>query len=79
MFHHLNGTVTDLEPGLAVIECGGVGFAVNTTAYTMGQLRRGESAKLYICEQVREDAFDLYGFATAGEKRCFEMLISVSG
>ncbi len=79
MFHHLNGTVTDLEPGLAVIECGGVGFAVNTTAYTMGQLRRGENAKLYICEQVREDAFDLYGFATAGEKRCFEMLISVSG
>ena len=34
MFHHLNGSVTDLEPGLAVIECGGVGFAVNTTAYT---------------------------------------------
>ena len=66
MFHHLNGTVTDLEPGLAVIECGGVGFAVNTTAYTLGQLHRGESAKLYICEQVREDAFDLYGFATAG-------------
>ena len=79
MFHHLNGTVTDLEPGLAVIECGGVGFEVNTTAYTLGQLHRGESAKLYICEQVREDAFDLYGFATAGERRCFEMLISVSG
>ena len=79
MFHHLNGTVTDLEPGLAVIECGGVGFEVNTTAYTLGQLHRGESAKVYICEQVREDAFDLYGFATAGERRCFEMLISVSG
>ncbi len=79
MFHHLNGTVTDLEPGLAVIECGGVGFEVNTTAYTLGQLHRGENAKLYICEQVREDAFDLYGFATAGERRCFEMLISVSG
>ena len=79
MFHHMSGTITDLEPGLAVIECGGVGFSVNTTAYTMGQLHRGESAKLYICEQIREDAFDLYGFATAGEKRCFEMLISVSG
>lgn len=79
MFYHLNGTVTDLEPGLAVIDCGGVGFAVNTTAYTMGQLHRGEKGKLYICEQVREDAFELYGFATLGEKRCFEMLISVSG
>ena len=79
MFYHLNGTVTDLEPGLAVLDCGGVGFAVNTSGYTVGQLRRGERAKLYICEQVREDAFDLYGFATLGEKRCFEMLISVSG
>lgn len=79
MFYHLSGTVTDLEPGLAVIDCGGVGFAVNTSAYTVGQLRRGERAKLYISEQVREDAFDLYGFATQGEKRCFDMLISVSG
>ena len=79
MFYHLNGTVTDLEPGLAVIDCCGVGFAVSTTAYTVGQLHRGDKAKLYICEQVREDAFDLFGFATLGEKRCFEMLISVSG
>lgn len=79
MFYHLNGTVTDLEPNLAVVDCGGVGFAVNVTAVTLGRLKRGEKAKLYICEQVREDAFELYGFATAEEKRCFEMLISVSG
>lgn len=79
MFYHLNGTVTDLEPGLAVVDCGGVGFAVNTTANTVSRLRRGERVKLYICEQIREDAFELYGFATPGEKRCFEMLISVSG
>lgn len=79
MFYHLNGIVTDLEPNLAVIDCGGVGFAVSTTAVTVGRLRRGEQAKLYICEQVREDAFELYGFATLEEKRCFEMLISVSG
>ncbi len=79
MFYHLNGTVTELEPGLAVIDCGGVGFAVNTTANTLGQLHTGKPAKLYICEQVREDAFELFGFATLGEKKCFEMLISVSG
>ena len=79
MFYHLNGTITDLEPNLAVVDCGGVGFAVSTTAVTVGKLRRGERAKLYICEQVREDAFELYGFATLEEKRCFEMLISVSG
>ncbi len=79
MFYHLNGTVSELEPNLAVIDCGGVGFAVYTTANTIGRLHRGESAKLYICEQVREDAFELYGFGTLAEKRCFEMLISVSG
>ena len=79
MFYHLNGVVTELEPNLAVIDCGGVGFAVTVTAVTQGRLKRGERAKLFICEQVREDAFELYGFATAEEKRCFEMLISVSG
>ena len=79
MFYHLNGTVTDLEPNLAIVDCGGVGFAVTVSAVTLGRLNRGERAKLYICEQVREDAFELYGFSTAEEKRCFEMLISVSG
>ncbi len=79
MFYHLNGTVSELEPNMAVIDCGGVGFAVNTSAYTVAQLHRGERAKLYISEQVREDAFDLYGFATPAEKRCFDMLTSVSG
>lgn len=79
MFYHIKGTVTDVEPNLAVIECGGVGFGVNTSSYTMSQLRMGTEAKLFICEQVREDAFDLYGFKTLAEKRCFELLISVSG
>ncbi|MCD7845943.1 MAG: Holliday junction branch migration protein RuvA [Oscillospiraceae bacterium] len=79
MFYHLTGTVTDVEPNLAVIDCGGVGFAVNVTANTMGRLSRGAQAKLYISEQIREDAFDLYGFGTIAEKRCFEMLLAVSG
>lgn len=79
MFYHIKGTVTDMEPGMAVIECGGVGFAVNTSANTMSQLRPGAETKLYVSEQVREDAFELYGFNTLAEKNCFEMLISVSG
>lgn len=79
MFYHLRGIVTDMEPGVAVVECGGVGFCVNTTANTLSQARLGAEIKLYICEQVREDAFELYGFATLSEKRCFEMLVSVSG
>ncbi len=79
MFYHLKGKVTDVEPSFAVLDCGGVGFGVNTSSYTMAQLRLGTETKLFISEQVREDAFDLYGFSTLAEKRCFEMLISVSG
>lgn len=79
MFHHIKGIVTDLEPSTAVIECGGVGFELNTTAHTISHLKIGESAKLYTYENVREDAFDLFGFYDQREKRCFEMLIGVSG
>ena len=79
MFHHIRGLVTDIETNLAVVECGGIGFAVNTSMNSLSQIRMGETIKLYICEQVREDAFDLYGFTTQAEKNCFEMLTSVSG
>ena len=79
MFYHIKGVISDIESGMAVIECGGIGFAVNTSMNTLSHLRLGEAVKLYISEQVREDAFELFGFATQGEKHCFEMLTSVSG
>lgn len=79
MFHHIRGTVFDLAPNLAVIECGGVGFELNITAYTAASLKVGETATLYIKEQVREDAFELFGFGQREERRCFEMLLGVSG
>lgn len=79
MFYHLEGTVTELMPNLAVLDCGGVGFAVNITASTAGQLRIGEKKRLFIAEAISDSSFDLYGFAAKGEKSCYEMLISVSG
>lgn len=79
MFYHLNGIVSDIDLNLAVIDCGGVGYAVNTTASTLSRLKLNEKAKLYISECIKEDSFDLYGFATLSEKRCFEMLLGVSG
>lgn len=79
MFHHIKGIVTDLELSAVVIECAGVGFELNTTAHTISRLKIGESAKLYTYENIREDAFDLFGFYDLREKRCFEMLIGVSG
>lgn len=79
MFYHLDGIVSDIDINLAVIDCGGVGYAVNTTANTLSRLKVKEKAKLYISEYIKEDCFDLYGFATLSEKRCFEMLLTVSG
>lgn len=79
MFYYINGIVAELEPNLAVIDCGGVGYSLSTTSYTIGQLKLGEKAKLYTYLNVKEDCFDLFGFAGKSEKRCFEMLIGVSG
>ena len=79
MFYHLAGIVSDIDINLAVIDCGGVGYAVNTTVNTLSGIKLNEKAKLYISECIKEDSFDLYGFATLSEKRCFDMLLTVSG
>ena len=79
LFYYLSGTVAELEPGLAVVDCGGVGYALYVTAYTQSQLHKGQQQKLYTYCSIREDAVDLYGFATREERSCFERLLSVSG
>ena len=79
MLYYVSGTVTILEPGLAVIDCGGVGYGCRVTAYTAGQLKLNQSARPYITESIREDAFDLYGFISKEEQRCYELLTSVNG
>lgn len=79
MFHHIEGIVSEIGQNLAVIDCGGIGFALNTTLNTLSYIKTGEKCKLYVSEAVKEDAFDLYGFYTKSERRCFEMLTSVSG
>lgn len=72
MFYYVNGTVAELEAGLAVIDCGGVGYACATTNYTLSQLKKGERAKLYTYLNVREDAMELFGFASQSELRSFK-------
>lgn len=79
MFHYISGVAAELLPGMAVIDCGGVGFEVNTSAYTLSQLRAGEKVKLYTFVYIREDTFEIYGFSGKSEKHCFEMLLGVSG
>ena len=79
MLYYVRGTVTLLEPGIAVIDCGGVGYGCRVTAYTAGQLKLNQEARLFITESIREDAFDLYGFIDREEQRCYELLTSVNG
>ena len=79
MIYYLNGPVTILEPGLAVVECGGVGYGCRVTAFTAGQLKLNQNTRLYITESIREDAHDLYGFSSREEQRCYELLTSVNG
>ena len=79
MLYYVSGTVTVLEPGLAVIDCGGVGYGCRVTAYTAGQLKLNQNARLYITESIREDAFYLYCFINREEQRCYELLTSVNG
>ena len=79
MFYYLEGTVTLIALNLAVIDIGGVGYACMTTLNTLSHLETGKKAKLYTYCNVKEDAFDIYGFYDLSEKRAFEQLLSVSG
>ena len=79
MIYYVSGPVTVLEPGLAVVECGGVGYGCRVTAYTAGQLKLNQNTRLYVTESIREDAYDLMGFISKEEQHCFGLLTSVNG
>ena len=79
MFYYIDGKVAEIGQNLAVLDCGGLGFALNVTANTLSHLTSGERVRLYVTESIGETNFDLYGFFDKSEKRCFEMLIAVSG
>ncbi len=79
MYYYVSGQVAHVEPYLAVIDCGGGGYACRTTAYTISQIKKGDRAKLFTYLSVREDAMDLYGFFSQEELKLFQQLISVSG
>ena len=79
MFYYVKGPVAHVAPRLAVIDCGGVGYACHTTQTTLSRLERGREATLYTYLNVREDAMELYGFYSENERSCFELLLGVSG
>lgn len=81
MFYYLDGTLTEREPGLAVVDCGGVGYSLTVSLTTSDTLsaKVGSRVKLYTYLQVREDGVELFGFRDKDELDCFKLLIGVSG
>ena len=79
MFYYLDGTVAEILPYLAVIDCGGVGYACKTTNTTLATLKKGQRKRLYTYLNVAENVFELYGFASQSELNSFKHLIGVSG
>lgn len=79
MYYSVRGEVVFLGPNIAVIECGGVGYRCQTTINTQKNLKLNTQAKLYTYLSVREDAMELFGFATQEELSAFKTLIGVSG
>ena len=79
MITQLKGKLIEKHPTHLVIECYGVGYEVNISLYTFGQINDVEEIKLYTHLQIREDAHLLYGFITELERAVFRLLISVSG
>lgn len=80
MYSYIKGILTDMEEDLIVIETGGIGYNVYTTAQTFRYLPSvGEEVKVYTYLHIREDAMVLYGFLTKDDLKVFKLLIGVSG
>ena len=79
MIYSVKGTLIHIESGFAVVECGGIGYKVNTTLTTQKQLKLNSTVTLFTYMNVREDAVELFGFYSKGELSTFKMLISISG
>lgn len=79
MFYYLTGKITVIDTNLAVIDCGGVGYACHVSNFTLSQIKLGQECRLYTYCNIKEDTFDIYGFAGRDELHCFELLLGVTG
>ena len=79
MIEYVRGKLADLEPTMATVDCMGVGYGINISLNTYSAIQGNEDVKLWIYESIREDAFQLWGFATKIERSLFLELITVSG
>ncbi len=83
MIEYVRGELAELTPALAVVEAGGVGYALSISLNTYTAIQGKKEVKLYVHENLvtggRDDSYTLYGFATKQERELYRMLISVSG
>lgn len=79
MINYVKGIIDELTPAEVTIECHGVGYLLNISLNTYSALQGKSEARLYVYENIREDAWVLFGFATQQERQLFLQLISVSG
>ena len=79
MIEYIKGELADAAPAMVVIEAAGVGYALNVSLNTYSAVQGKKEAKLFVYESIREDAHELFGFATKKERDLFRLLISVKG
>jgi len=79
MITHISGKLVEKSPTHVVVDCNGIGYFIHISLHTFSQLPDDEHIKLLTHFQVKEDAQQLYGFATPAEREIFRLLISVSG
>lgn len=79
MYEYISGKIASATATQVVIDCGGVGYLLEVSLNTYAAVKEQESARLWVHEIVREDAYLLYGFATVEEREMFRLLLSVSG
>lgn len=79
MIEYIKGELAELQPAYAVVDCHGVGYGLSISLNTYSAIQGKQQVKLFVYEAIREDAYVLYGFATAQERKLFVQLISVSG
>jgi len=79
MIEYVRGQLAEITPAYAVVDVNGTGYGLNITLNTYSAIQGRQDVKLYVHESIREDSYQLFGFATKQEREMFLLLITVSG